>query len=369
MLNVASNLLINAQTLTISSNAPDAPNPYGQLNLNGPNLIWQADLPVLQYVTNFGIITVPNTVYFAQLAQPPYFTTTFTNSYQTFVNHGSIITSGNTTWANYFESTGAGSNYVIVNPAGFPVTTNSALLYSTFGPISIQANTALIANGAFDTLFGDVSIKAGNLVISNQSLQVLGTLNLSVTNQLTDGGAVSSNVWQASDGVNLLVVPAAGDFLGTTLTLTAPAGFEVDNIWAGKDRLASTNGFANNGALGHLILDAGDANSVFFFSGLDASQPYALYVDKIELKNGATNRSNIGGIQNFTGLDFATNMTVYFADATIGNFDISEKMNGANGGHLVWVPSYAGTFSSTNITYPDGQTYTFNKALVQSTDH
>ena len=366
IINVASNLLINAQTLTISSNAPDAPNPFGQLNLNAPNLLWQSGLPVLQYVTNFGIITVPNTVYFAQIGQAPYFTTVFTNSYQTFVNHGSIITSGNTTWANYFENTGAGFNYVIVNPAGFPVTTNSALIYSTFGPISVQANTAILANGAFGTVFGDVSITAGTLVISNHVLQVAGTLNLSITNQLTDGGIASSNLWQASDGVNLLVAPAVGDFLGTTLTLTAPAGFEVDNSWAGKDRLASANGFANNGALGHLILDAGDATAVFFFSGTDTNQ-HALYVDQIELRNGATNRSNINGIQNFTGLDFATNLTVYFADAVIGNFDISEKMNGANNNHLIWVPSYAGIFSSTNLVYPNGQTNTFNRALVQST--
>jgi hypothetical protein len=59
-------------------------------------------------------------------------------------------------------------------------------------------------------------------------------------------------------------------------------------------------------------------------------------------------------------------MMIYFADARIGSADISEKLDGANGGRIRWVPSYAGLFSSTNIIYPSGRTYTFNIALVQS---
>src|SRR5258708_40302572 len=59
-------------------------------------------------------------------------------------------------------------------------------------------------------------------------------------------------------------------------------------------------------------------------------------------------------------------MMIYFGDARIGNADISEKLDGANGGRFRWVPSYAGLFSSTNITYPSGRAYTFNIALVQT---
>jgi hypothetical protein len=41
-------------------------------------------------------------------------------------------------------------------------------------------------------------------------------------------------------------------------------------------------------------------------------------------------------------------------------------LNGTSGGKLVWVPSYAGIFSSTSITYPNGITYQFNRALKAS---
>jgi hypothetical protein len=156
--------------------------------------------------------------------------------------------------------------------------------------------------------------------------------------------------------------------LGTTITNDCPAGTEVDNIWSGQDRGATPAGFLNNGALGHLILDAANIDSQFFFGGPDPTNAYAIYVDLIDLRDSATNRSNIGGEENFTAFDIAENMTVYFADATVGPFDIAEKLNGANGGHLVWVPSYAGIFSSTNLVYPAGVTNTFNRALVESVD-
>jgi hypothetical protein len=50
---------------------------------------------------------------------------------------------------------------------------------------------------------------------------------------------------------------------------------------------------------------------------------------------------------------------------------VSEKLNGnptVSGGNLVWVPSYAGLFSGTNITYPSGITYRLNRALAISSD-
>ena len=60
-----------------------------------------------------------------------------------------------------------------------------------------------------------------------------------------------------------------------------------------------------------------------------------------------------------------------FAQATVGGVSIAEKINnaslaGANGGRLLWVPQYAGYFSSTNLVYPDGSTNTVNAALAAS---
>jgi hypothetical protein len=45
---------------------------------------------------------------------------------------------------------------------------------------------------------------------------------------------------------------------------------------------------------------------------------------------------------------------------------VAEKINGLNGGHLRWVPTYAGHFSSTNIVYPDGTTNAVNAPLANS---
>src|SRR4029077_6362475 len=126
-----------------------------------------------------------------------------------------------------------------------------------------------------------------------------------------------------------------------------PGNLEVDNLWAGQDRGPNAAGFLNNEAVGHLILDGGDANSTFFFSGPGPQN--AIYVDLIELRNGATNRAprvvNGQTVQVYTAIDVDPGMTVYFADAIAGGLDISEKLNGTltdSGGHVIWIPSYAG---------------------------
>jgi hypothetical protein len=46
--------------------------------------------------------------------------------------------------------------------------------------------------------------------------------------------------------------------------------------------------------------------------------------------------------------------------------DVSVLINGKNGNHLRWVPTYAGYFSSTNLVYL-GQTNAFNVALAENT--
>lgn len=372
ILNVASSLLINARNVTISSNSPGSPEPTGQLNTFTPDIIWTNSFPILQNVTNWGSISMSNTVYFLGARQSPYYSSNFSEPYQSFVNHGPINASGIFVWANYFED--SGSNYAITNFNNSTVTTNGPNFFSSFGPITIIAGTANISNGNFTAAFGgDINISSGNLTISNTTLQAFGTLNLAITNALNDTGTNSSNFWLFADGMNLPILPSTGDLLGTTITNTAPANLEVDNLWAGQDRGATVDGFLNNAAVGHLVLDGGSRSSSFLFSGPTATN--AIYVDLIELKDGATNRSPVfvdGQIvQSYTAVDASPGMTIYFADAIASGEDISEKLNGnvtASGGHVVWVPAYAGFFSSTNMTYPSGKTYTLNRALVTSVD-
>ena len=92
----------------------------------------------------------------------------------------------------------------------------------------------------------------------------------------------------------------------------------------------------------------------FRFSGTGTNN--ALYVDYIEMVNASTNFN--------TNFLIAPNMTIYFANANVP----VRKLDGAANGRFRWVQSFTGPLSSTNITYPSGNTYTFNIALVLSKD-
>ena len=371
-LNVASNLLLNAQQVTIASNACGAATPTGQINLLTPGITWSPSFPVLENLTNWGTISLSNTVYFAGVRQSPYYTSNFTEPYQSLVNHNVISSSGISIWAQYFENTGAG----LVTGCNGTNTTNSALILSSFGPFSLQATNALMLNGTIETGFiGDISITSGNLTVSNHALLANGALTLVVTNLLTDlaDGSSSSNFWEVTDGMNLPLLPTNANLLGTTIYSTCQGNLEVDNLWAALDRGPTVAGFLTNAAIGQLILNGGNNASTFFFSGPGATN--AIYIDQIVLENGATNRGsqNVNGqiVPYYTGIDVNAGMTVYFADAIASGQDISEKLNGnltISGGHVIWVPAYAGIFSGTNVTYPSGITYTLNRGLVLSPD-
>ena len=56
---------------------------------------------------------------------------------------------------------------------------------------------------------------------------------------------------------------------------------------------------------------------------------------------------------------------IYYAQAIINGYSVAQKLDGKNGGHLHWVPTYAGYFSSTNLVY-FGATNAFNAALAQN---
>jgi hypothetical protein len=78
--------------------------------------------------------------------------------------------------------------------------------------------------------------------------------------------------------------------------------------------------------------------------------------------------TNFDGSGNLANLQFAPGMKIYYAQLIINGVSLAEKLNGKNGGGLNWVSAYAGTFSSTNMVYPDGTTNRLNLALVQSCD-
>jgi hypothetical protein len=354
-LNVFNYLLLDTTRLTISTNAANAPTPYGELNLSSGDLLWSASLPTLQYLTNFGRISSSNSIFFGGSRNPPYFTGTYTEPYQAFVSHGIVDSQGNSTWAKYYE-------FSDTNTAGI-------------GPISVQATTAILTNGAFIAPDAEISITAGSLLISNQYMLAGRSISLTVTNYLDDGSLTNNvasitnqNTWITGGGISLLRLPTNSSLLATTVTNNAFDNAEVDNYWAGRDYGPWPSGFVNNGALGRLILNGASDGSLFAFFRTGATN--ALYVDLLELSGATTNADALG---DFVGIYLQTNFTLYYGDAIVDGHSIAEKLNakhglnGTNGGRFLWVSNYnTGFFSSTNVTYTDGSVHQLNRAVVYS---
>jgi hypothetical protein len=251
-------------------------------------------------------------------------------------------------------------------------------VFSSSGPVTVQAVTALMTNGNFSAPAGDMTISSGTLTISNHALSASGFLSIGGSNSVNDGisgpitnALTGANSWTAGDGFNLVSRPTANSSLfGTTISSTAASHVTTENLCSGGFfPNLTTNGFnnvlppmSNNVPIGHLILRGIDSTSAFHFKGPDSVNPYAIYVDKLELVDAATNRV----APNFPAFHIDTNVTIYFLSAVIGSTDISEKLNGANTNRLRWLSNYVGRFSFVNITYPDAQTFQFNRALAQS---
>ena len=346
--NLLNGLYLNCLRLTLTTNGPGAQSPYGELNLQGTTVNWAAATPNLRYLTNNGVLLLPltgvNSLGF--FGSPSAF-------YGALVNNGQISDDGSQIWTTNFVNTGS-----IANGAG---------------RFTLQSLTATMPGG-FITAGGDVAITTGSLVTGSLSLEADGSLTVTATNQLADTGVTSGGVWNVGlnsvgSGINVPLKPSGGagygsSLLGTTINLYAPVNRNVVNVWAGSDVGVSAAGFANNLAVGRLVLDAlGTTSSTrLTFNGVGANS--AIYVDYLELLDGATNLDNGQTGTNFISLNFNSNIVIYYAQAVMNGHSVARQINHWNSDHLRWVPQYAGHFSSTNIVYPDGTTYTFNAALA-----
>ncbi|HWI56862.1 MAG TPA: hypothetical protein VNZ22_06530 [Bacillota bacterium] len=341
VLNVVSNVTVDAENLTIATNGPGALAPAGQLNLLSGNILWTNSFPRLQNLTNYGGLLVSNAAFFGGMRTPPYYPATDVVPYWNFVNYGYTMNQGCFVWATNFE------NYGILDAGP--------------GSITVQASTAALSNGIANAALADISLTADQLRINHQVLNAGRKLVLWATNVLDDGGATSSNSFAAGvGGFSLPNRPATARLLGTTLTETAPAWARVNCQWSGEDRGAIASGYDNNAALGRLVLSCGQNGQVLLQG---ASGNNALYVDCLELRDYATNRDSGG---NLLGLQLGSGMKLYYADVRVNGLSMAEKLNHKNGGALNWVPAYAGAFSSTNLVYPDGSTNLLNLPLALS---
>jgi len=330
----------------------------GGLNLpQGVNLASNTLLNVCHF-TNDGVINLLGSEYFGTdrpLAYCNYVNrgTNIAASHEirteNFENPGSILANGGVFMLDALNATLAGNPLIVSNN----VVTNVFLLVGGGFFTNVFTNTVVLQAAPKIEGASDVQIFAHNLTVSNSIINA-GTLIMSVTNRLADAGVGATNFWSVTSGFNFLRQPAASDLLGTYVRSTIPRLGQASHYWSATDVGAVAAGFTNNLALGKLILDGGDG-SLFRFSG-QVGTANALYVDYIDLRNAATNFNTVFAI--------APNLTIYFANASVP----AEILDGAAAGRFRWVPDFTGPLSSTNITYPSGNTYTFNIALVTSRD-
>lgn len=227
--------------------------------------------------------------------------------------------------------------------------------------------TTLITNTSAAWISGNsiVEINAHNLLASNSLIQA-GKLILAITNDLAAGDLAAPNQWITAGGIEMRRRPTnSSSLMGVTLLSGAWLPYQqVNHVWPAKDLGPTRAGFNNNLALGHLILD-GAENAIFRFFGTRANK--ALYVDYLELVNGAT---NFFGGDNALRID--PSITLYIANANVA----PEKLTNSFKGRLQWVGDFAGPLSSTNIvnlcTNADSSvtscSYVMNVALANSKD-
>jgi len=355
-LNVLTKISIDAQNFTLTTNpiATGANSPAGELVWINKNILFSNSLPNLVNLTNNGVISANNLISLGQYLP-----------LNSIINNGTILDNGTAFWVTNFQCSG---------------TVNAGI-----NSFQVNASTVNLTNGSIYAVSNNILIVATTIDASNVVLDAGNALTLAATGTNWDGvvngttGLTNGNNWSVGpnaasgfhgiylqNGFNLTNKPAFGNLLGTTVTSVAPPNKLINNLWAAQDYGAVNTGFTNNMALGQLILIAqtnGPA-SQFYFSGTGVSN--AMYVDHLVL-DGYASYLYHSSTNSIPALAFNTNLVIYYADATAaGVGDVSFLLNGFNGNHLQWVPTYTGYFSSTNIVYPNGSTNALNSGLVNS---
>ncbi len=323
---VSDSLQMDAERLTIAAD--------GYLTIRNPINNWATtNFPNLRYLTNLGTIVVTNVVDFGSDVLRPY---------AAVVNRGSILAASERIMADYFENSGLISSVQVATNA-FGSSTN-------FGPMRLEVRDAKLDGGQLDCGL-DLYLAAQDLKMRGLYALVRGTGYLSITNTFSDTGAGSGNELVVNNGFHLLRRPAGGDLFGTSLrTVAAPFAYVV-HTWNAADHGATPEGFANNAAVGRLILDGG-GESYFNFAGGEPNS--ALYVDYLEFRGSAQEVES--------ALNIEPNLTIYFADSNVG----AETLDGKLGGRLRWVKEFAGPNSSVDVVLAGGKTTKMNRAYRNS---
>lgn len=337
---VVQSLLIDGQSFTLNGGLTLSNTTIQSVNGLGFNFAlndWiSTNAPSLLFFTNNGTLTIPGEGHFGDDRPVPY---------SALVNKGSLVTDNLNVNSSYIENDGVFSARV--------------------GPMSLVGTAGVFQSGQ-STSSGDLDLTFSGLKFNKHQLTAAGTLNLNVTDGLSDAGAGSGNLFRMNNGFNLPVKPTHGDLIGTTFQSQPPNFIEVTHSWAGLDRGVSASGYQDNTALGKLILSAPTTNPtqapLFFFTGTGGQN--GLYVDLLDLTSMGSNYVNL--------LQIDPSLTIYYAAATVGFTpppnpagipqEPEEFLDGQFGGHLRWVSTFAGPNSSVDVVI-NGVTVAVNRAL------
>jgi hypothetical protein len=308
----------------------------GNLVFGGTSPDLNADnAPRLRTFVNSGSIQSPGSVFLGTDRPQPL---------SAIINRGSMQAFTHRFRSDFFEN------------SGFIEGLGGGFFSAAPGGINVQAGRADLIGGTF-TSPGDVEITARDLTMEGYSIESDQSVILSISNSLSDGGQPDGN-YIKSEGFHILVRPLTGDFLGTTFETVGPAFLEILHTAAGQDRGATPQGFINNAAIGHLILD-GQTDTLFRFRGV--GQQNALYVDFLELR-GSTE------IDPLSSLWVDPNLIVYFAASNVP----ADQLNGlfadaaAPLGRLRWVQGFMGPNSTATVPVKSSGSVLMNRSLRES---
>ncbi len=240
---------------------------------------------------------------------------------------------------------------------GFQITSkvfqNSGSLQSSFGPISIVAGAAgLDGNDSLVRSPRDISLTATTLKVRGGSVRSGRGLQLAVADSFTDAGITTPSTFVSSYGFSLASLPKVSSLLGSNFEVNTSEGGTADIAWPGSDLGAEVAGYVNNAVIGHLVLNLAPDS---FLTITETGAKNALYVDYLEL-----NSAIVDDLASY--IEIGEGMTLYFADSNVP----VEKLNGALGGHVKWVSSYAGPRSGVDVALGNGRTIRINRALFDS---
>jgi hypothetical protein len=296
---VANSLLFDGQNLTL----------LGEMDLSGAIQNWTgANAPNLLYFTNNGYLYIPNDAHFGDDTAVPY---------KEFVNSGTggigsslsgIIFSADQTIDSLDLQIAEGINYTYIGD--FSATAGSIEItgppaYSGF-PYSIYSAQ-------------DIQFFANTLLIDSAALYASGALDFNVTGSLSDNGTAST--FTCYNGFNLWIKPNTGDLLGSTITSIASVDAEeIDHAWTGNDYGPVAAGFANNVAIGTLVLSAQNPHfdnyrlePLFHFYGTGGSSSNAMYVYMLDLSGLTANSTDVANM-----IQIDPGMKIYFYGVNLG---------------------------------------------------